>query len=224
MKNELSQLHPSNITTVTSVTRATQSGSHDIGMGTALCDCSLPPSLPGAILSWLTWFIFSVTSKPWCSIWPWERKTTEQFGLLSQKYELLYTFLPRWRMRLLFVYNLINDSWLHISGKIVELKGRQCWCRWKSEHDKVLKKGISTFDTWVDSWKSGHWFLSFDWFVRGCYPGQYQVGRVQSSVHCFQFVHGWKPKWDLAICASLPVYGEYCNQMTFFSCLMNWFD
>ena len=37
----------------------------------------------------------------------------------------------------LFVYNLINDRWFRISGKIVELEGRQCWCRWKSEHDKV---------------------------------------------------------------------------------------
>ena len=96
-----------------------------------------PPPCQGQFFLWLTRFTFSVTSKPQCSIWPWERKTTEQFGLLSQKYELLHTFLPRWGMCLLFVYNLINDGWFRISGEIVEFKGRQCWCRWKSEHYKV---------------------------------------------------------------------------------------
>lgn len=212
MKYELSQLHPSNITTVTSVTKAIQSGSHEFGTGPALCDCSLccltnarwikchPPSLPGPILLWLTWFIFSISSKPQYSIWPWERKTTERFGLLSEKYGLLYTFIPRWKMCLTFVYNFIDDSWLQISVKMLELKGRQWWCRFKSEHDKVLKKGISTFDARIDSWKSGHWFLSFNCCVRWCNQGQYQVGRssVFSAVSNTCLVENQSGTWQSA--------------------------
>lgn len=85
-------------------------------------------------------------------------------------------------------------------------------------------KGISTFDTRIDSWKSGHWFLSFNCCVRWCNQGQYQVGKQELSLQCsFQYVHGWKP----VVLGSLhfsAFYGEYYNQMTFFSCLMNWCD
>lgn len=106
-----------------------------------------------------------------------------------------YPFPPRWRawMCLVFtrVHNLIDDSWLSHSLKILEFKKGDGvdMCKKILAWQSPLRKAVRHITFEWTSQKSGHWSLFFDWFISWSYQG--------------------KSKADREFCSSLPLFSVF---------------